>query len=314
MDIRLKHVLHNNNPFNSAEVINLSSGSQNGAGNLNHEDEEQESQQRFSDFSINKILSDRGDSMRTNGGDNRQSEVTVRSWAKRRVPEVGVDLSSSSEQYNNNNNRTLANNYSIISNDYQNRPMNKAFDSPWSYKGPVIFSQKFNTFYNESTLIAVQSQKICFNFNHPRRQFNDLNDLLYPTSRAIAAAAAKDLVVKAETDSTDMASNGASSAYDGAAIPPNSYQCPCKQCENGRIMISPLVEDGSDGGLSVFKARYECEECGKGFSQLRNYKYHLSIHKGTKEFAANCPECGKMFNDKGRVHNLHIIIPNLNDQ
>ncbi|XP_011182890.3 zinc finger protein 629 [Zeugodacus cucurbitae] len=45
--------------------------------------------------------------------------------------------------------------------------------------------------------------------------------------------------------------------------------------------------------------RYECTDCGKGFSQLRNYKYHLSVHRGTKEFAAECPECGKTFNDKG---------------
>lgn len=45
--------------------------------------------------------------------------------------------------------------------------------------------------------------------------------------------------------------------------------------------------------------RFECSECGKFFSQLRNYKYHLSVHRGTKEYAANCTVCGKMFNDKG---------------
>lgn len=45
--------------------------------------------------------------------------------------------------------------------------------------------------------------------------------------------------------------------------------------------------------------KYTCEECGKGFSQLRNFKYHVSVHKGTKEFAAKCPECDKLFNDKG---------------
>lgn len=45
--------------------------------------------------------------------------------------------------------------------------------------------------------------------------------------------------------------------------------------------------------------KYKCEECGKGFSQLRNFKYHVSVHKGTKEFAAKCPECDKLFNDKG---------------
>ncbi|KAB0797207.1 hypothetical protein PPYR_08201 [Photinus pyralis] len=44
---------------------------------------------------------------------------------------------------------------------------------------------------------------------------------------------------------------------------------------------------------------FKCQDCGKLFSQLRNYKYHRSIHEGTKEFSARCPECGKIFNDKG---------------
>ncbi|XP_066905496.1 zinc finger protein OZF [Halyomorpha halys] len=44
---------------------------------------------------------------------------------------------------------------------------------------------------------------------------------------------------------------------------------------------------------------FQCLECGKQFSQLRNYKYHRSVHEGTREFAATCPECGKYFNDRG---------------
>lgn len=51
--------------------------------------------------------------------------------------------------------------------------------------------------------------------------------------------------------------------------------------------------------VSSKKKSYECAECGKCFSQLRNYKYHRSVHEGTKEFSAKCPECGKMFNDRG---------------
>ncbi|CAH0627128.1 unnamed protein product [Chrysodeixis includens] len=46
-------------------------------------------------------------------------------------------------------------------------------------------------------------------------------------------------------------------------------------------------------------ARYTCGECGKTFSQLRNFKYHMSIHRGTREFAATCTVCGKYFNDRG---------------
>ncbi|XP_072940933.1 uncharacterized protein [Epargyreus clarus] len=46
-------------------------------------------------------------------------------------------------------------------------------------------------------------------------------------------------------------------------------------------------------------SRYSCEECHKTFSQLRNFKYHMSVHRGTKEFATTCPICGKYFNDRG---------------
>ncbi|XP_066147375.1 zinc finger protein 679-like isoform X2 [Euwallacea fornicatus] len=54
-------------------------------------------------------------------------------------------------------------------------------------------------------------------------------------------------------------------------------------------------EDRKKGAKKLFK----CEECGKCFSQLRNYKYHRSMHEGTKEFSARCPECDKTFNDRG---------------
>ncbi|XP_050307340.1 zinc finger protein 570-like isoform X2 [Anthonomus grandis grandis] len=49
----------------------------------------------------------------------------------------------------------------------------------------------------------------------------------------------------------------------------------------------------------VKKKSFKCEDCDKSFSQLRNYKYHRSVHEGTKVFSAECPECGKTFNDRG---------------
>lgn len=30
-----------------------------------------------------------------------------------------------------------------------------------------------------------------------------------------------------------------------------------------------------------------------------NWLFFRSVHEGTKEFAAKCPECGKNFNDRG---------------
>ncbi|KAL1491706.1 hypothetical protein ABEB36_012264 [Hypothenemus hampei] len=58
----------------------------------------------------------------------------------------------------------------------------------------------------------------------------------------------------------------------------------------------------NDYGRTIKRTKrkaFECTECGKTFSQLRNYKYHRSIHEGTKEFSAECSECGKTFNDRG---------------
>ncbi|XP_047004563.1 gastrula zinc finger protein XlCGF49.1-like [Schistocerca americana] len=42
-----------------------------------------------------------------------------------------------------------------------------------------------------------------------------------------------------------------------------------------------------------------CAECGKRFSQRRNYRYHLSLHSGSREFEASCPVCAKVFSDRG---------------
>nr|XP_032511267.1 zinc finger protein 723-like [Danaus plexippus plexippus] len=61
-----------------------------------------------------------------------------------------------------------------------------------------------------------------------------------------------------------------------------------------------VTADNKDEHLTGSKStRYTCTECHKTFSQLRNYKYHMSVHRGTKEFATTCPVCGKFFNDKG---------------
>lgn len=37
----------------------------------------------------------------------------------------------------------------------------------------------------------------------------------------------------------------------------------------------------------------------QAFFDLPPFFYCRSVHEGTKEFAAKCPECGKVFNDRG---------------
>ncbi|XP_043489011.1 zinc finger protein 677-like [Polistes fuscatus] len=57
-------------------------------------------------------------------------------------------------------------------------------------------------------------------------------------------------------------------------------------------------EEEEEGKETKREKSFRCNDCGKEFSQLRNYKYHRSIHEGTREFAASCTECGKFFNDR----------------
>ncbi|XP_044315897.1 zinc finger protein 362 [Drosophila rhopaloa] len=86
---------------------------------------------------------------------------------------------------------------------------------------------------------------------------------------------------------------GGIAGYNPAANEEISYKC--RICEK----VFGCSETLQAHEKTHKSPRYECADCGKGFSQLRNYKYHLSVHRGTKEFAAECPECGKTFNDKG---------------
>lgn len=84
-------------------------------------------------------------------------------------------------------------------------------------------------------------------------------------------------------------------SIDSIKEEPMATSATCQVCQ--KVFENSLALETHE--RSHKSTRYKCEECGKGFSQLRNYKYHVSVHKGTKEFAAKCPECDKLFNDKG---------------
>lgn len=278
------------------KIVNLSS--KRVLINENNENYDQVNSRQFSDFSINTILSGRKS---VEVIDNRREIVYKRSSTKPKSQDIenGVDLTR-----NNHPNSTVSITASSSSSamcSSESRPLNKVFESPWSSKNPVIFTQKLNplSYDINSTVISVQSANYCFNYNSFNHHLNPINSPSSDISRT----------VKSIPNSPNL-------GY--YFFPPpvnnnnNNTNCPCKQCEirnfNAVQTTSPgfldneaILKNGSfyENPLLNLKSRYECDECGKGFSQLRNYKYHLSIHKGTKEFAAHCPECGKMFNDKG---------------
>jgi len=68
---------------------------------------------------------------------------------------------------------------------------------------------------------------------------------------------------------------------------------------NAKLANLSVPQSSSGDDIRQIKRKLECPDCGKEFSQLRNYRYHRSRHEGTSQFACTCPVCGKSFNDKG---------------
>lgn len=309
-----------------------------------------ESMKQFSDFSIDKILN----SGSSNASSDNEESVDYRALQRtggRKAVDLTSQIASPTATSTSPSCEPL-------------RPLNRVLESPWNFKGPVMFTPKINALhsnYYESisqTLITVHQSAQNYPFAAARGLSiphpgggggallnphlfyhssaaaaainrasgvnggllkSDNGDLIMPpTSLAVrdldycymptpssAAAAATAVALRSSVATTtppQMPSNESTSSSSPA------YNCPCKQCELRSLSlnsVAPSVEEetataaAAAAALFNLKSRYECEECGKGFSQLRNYKYHLSIHKGTREFAAHCPECGKMFNDKG---------------
>lgn len=319
-----------------------------------------ESLKQFSDFSINRILN--SGSCSNNSSDNEDlvdcktinTTSVKRASLMRSVELTGMDLSSHLQ--GGGGKSQGINPLSIAVPSEPLRPLNRAFDSPWSSKGPVMFTPKINTLpsnYYETisqTLITVHqsAQNYPFPFNHPgsglplAHSVNNLHlspHLLYhhPHSATLGGGrgASSSAALKSNGDlimppTTKMMARDLDYCYmptpssaafttttpqlppsnesSSSSSPPAYTNCPCKQCELRALSLNSVAPSVDEEGAAAaataaalfnLKSRYECEECGKGFSQLRNYKYHLSIHKGTREFAANCPECGKIFNDKG---------------
>lgn len=313
-----------------------------------------ESIKQFSDFSINRILNSGSSSSIGSNSSNHSSDNEdlldykriKRTNVKATGELTGMDLSRNMQGHSTHgliNHHLHGNPGQAI----EQRPLNRVFDSPWSSKGPIMFTpkiahqQQLNSI--SQTLIAVHQSTQNYNFNYNTSPSHgltlppgttagaSLNHFLYHQYAALTSKGGLlqksdskcDLIMPPTNRDLDYCymptpppallsslrppppSSLAPSATTSEPSSSPAYNCPCKQCELRALSLNSVAPSASvpvdDATAALFnlKSRYECDECGKGFSQLRNYKYHVSIHKGTKEFAANCPECGKIFNDKG---------------
>ncbi len=114
-----------------------------------------------------------------------------------------------------------------------------------------------------------------------------------PMSPSLSTISATSFVVPDVTGSKLGSSGASSSASSTISQLPSLSQNPNLKRNDG------ASGSGSNASGKPPKKKLRCGDCGKEFSQLRNYRYHMSRHEGSDQFSCTCPVCGKQFNDRG---------------
>ncbi|CAO1370933.1 unnamed protein product [Diamesa tonsa] len=186
-------------------------------------------------------------------------------------------------------------------------PLNKVGENPWIPKSPfacmrhpelTIFCRsktKDETVKRNNVTSVISRCQISIKSDIPQSYSQQIDALDY--SKVCDKFVLNSLTINLSGDKNQLGFSGESSLSSSPIInyDNNVTNQKCSICL--KVFDSLISLDIHE--KSHLKQKYECSECNKKFSQLRNYKYHMSIHRGTKEFSASCPECGKIFNDKG---------------
>uniref|UniRef100_A0A2A4J371 Protein krueppel n=1 Tax=Heliothis virescens TaxID=7102 RepID=A0A2A4J371_HELVI len=158
--------------------------------------------------------------------------------------------------------------------------LNHVLDSPWSPRIPINYKP-----FRRKNELSMHTQV----FKQKRNESNIIND---SNNNVPKANSTLNLDTVSEPTPTADAKNTTASCVPQARR--DDFKCTvCSQVFTSSEFLAVHMRRHSAN------ARYSCGECGKTFSQLRNFKYHMSIHRGTREFAATCTVCGKYFNDRG---------------
>lgn len=228
---------------------------------------------KHTDFSIDKILSETAPTICTSNTENIYS-MTERYayWNRNIFPMIGPATVRSTTSTTTTTSQYEVMNLSLrmydqpFNGDVRDRLRNTCTSNSVhsaKFYGPQLSFNNLNSFNLNREMYS-----LCENFN-----LADI-DLMSNKHSVPLNSAVQKTELETENEITNLACTVCNKVFENSLILEN----------HERAHKSP---------------RYKCDECGKGFSQLRNYKYHVSVHKGTKEFAAKCPECDKLFNDKG---------------
>ncbi|XP_030377815.1 zinc finger protein 250 [Scaptodrosophila lebanonensis] len=169
------------------------------------------------------------------------------------------------------------------------------------------YYKQYGVGYKATPMISPAASSVSSNSSRPGRDLmlsaaaatnislTTVTNLSLSSNHGLVAQPTAAAMAKAVGGVTSSVGFGISSSGVRAAVAAEEISYKCRICDK----VFGCSETLQAHEKTHKSPRYECTDCGKGFSQLRNYKYHLSVHRGTKEFAAECPECGKTFNDKG---------------
>ncbi|XP_075150434.1 uncharacterized protein LOC142224538 [Haematobia irritans] len=163
------------------------------------------------------------------------------------------------------------------------------------HKSPSGHTNSGYSYHHQKTPILSPAASTVSSTSSYHSKTHHHKDVLLSASN-ISLTAVTNIQVSSTKSSRPTATDHINTLFDSRSISnPEEISYKCRICDKV-FGCSQTLQAHEKTHKSP---RYECTDCGKGFSQLRNYKYHLSVHRGTKEFAAECPECGKTFNDKG---------------
>ncbi|XP_077289850.1 uncharacterized protein LOC143913740 [Arctopsyche grandis] len=172
----------------------------------------------------------------------------------------------------------------------RNTPQNKVLDSPWLGKGPIFYRRRTKR-YEES---SEDTSKDSVN-QVPEAEWRPTETTGSSSDPATESPPAKSAI---NDDNNNTFANDQKTTTPPEDAEEDDDACATK-CPSCSKMFTSRATLAAHVASHASRARYRCDQCDKSFSQLRNYKYHVSVHKGTKEFAATCNVCGKYFNDRG---------------
>lgn len=198
------------------------------------------------------------------------------------------NLDSSEEQNDKNNNlkRSTYQPLNVISNvastERNNSPVynNRNHSESVALNLNITYDKdKLNNSYASNYVKELSPPIIENKIKNYETIISEKNPIVFETrSNVVISTELKEntsVIVNHSSDFQNVSSGYQPRTSDSTYSSAESSNSSCGDVKSGEDCVKISDEDGKeDGDIDRKQKRYECEDCGKQFSQLRNYKYH----------------------------------------